>query len=80
MDDKKNRMTLMYFLEWRLAQLEQRKMMIPRYVERPEKFVGKKDFSLDDMPKIQIEIEETKVAIKAVKSFRKGQTKCVPNL
>lgn len=64
-------MELKKLLEDRLVQLQQRKMMIPRYVERPGKFLGKKDFSLDDLPIIQKEIEETKVAIKAIEKYRK---------
>jgi len=60
-------------LQARLTQLENRKFMIPKYVKRPGKFLGKKDFSLDDLPKIQLEIDETKAAIKAINEFRKGR-------
>lgn len=45
--------------------------MIPRYVERPGSFVGKKDFSLADLPKIQMQIKEATAALKAVNEFRK---------
>lgn len=66
-------MTLLQFLNDRLDQLENRKMMIPRYVERPGSFVGKKDFSLEDLPKIEQAINETKAAIKAVKEYNTQQ-------
>ena len=64
-------MTLTKFLEDRLAQLEHRKMMIPRYVNRPGNFLGKKDFSLEDLPKIEEEIEETKASLKAIADLKK---------
>lgn len=64
-------MTLTQFLQDRLTQLEHRKMMIPRYVNRAGNFLGKKDFSLDDLPKIEEEIEETKAAIKGVADWKK---------
>ncbi len=64
----------MSFLNDRLQQLENRKLMIPRYVERPGKFLGKKDFSLDDLPKIEDDIRETKALILALEKHRKGFT------
>lgn len=66
--------TLEKFLIARIEQLDHRKMMIPRYVERPHAFAGKKDFSLEDLPRIEIEIGEAKAALKAVREF-KNQTK-----
>lgn len=65
--------TLKSFLKSRLEQLEHRKIMIPRYVGRPGKFLGKKDFSLDDMPVIEYQIKETQAAIKAVEEFHKNK-------
>lgn len=70
-------MPLLKYLRDRLAQLEHRKMMIPRYIERPGNFLGKKDFSLDDIPAIQADIEETKMAIKAVELFKKFKGKVI---
>jgi len=64
-------MTLKSFLEKRIQQLEHRRMMIPRYVKRPEAFAGKKDHSLDDLPKIEADISETKAALKAVVEHQK---------
>lgn len=58
------------FLEDRLRQLQDRKLMIPRYVKRKTAFIGKKDFSLDDLPKIKYEIDETLAALEAVEDFR----------
>lgn len=76
--------TLTAFLFTRIEQLENRLMMIPRYLERPESFVGRKDFSLEDLPKIQLEIEEAKVALAAVQKFKKDGIRshgcqCKPN-
>lgn len=62
-------MPLDKFLHERIMQRDHRLMMIPRYVERPGNFVGKKDFTLADLPKIKYEIEEAKVALKAVQRF-----------
>jgi len=68
-------MNLRKFLQDRLAQLEHRKMMIPRYVERPQKFAGtKKDFTLDMLPQIEKEIAETRAAIKGIDEFSKVKT------
>lgn len=55
----------------RLEQLENRKHMIPIYVKKPGSFIGKKDFSLDDIPGIEKEIEETIAAINGIKLIRK---------
>jgi len=64
-------MTLRKFLQDMLAQLENRKMMIPRYVERPQKFAGrKKDFTLEMLPQIEADIEETKAAIKGIDQWK----------
>ncbi len=68
-------MELISFLRDRLSQLEHRKMMIPRYIEQPGDFLGKKDFSLNDLPLIQWEIAETKAAIKAIEEYRKQNKK-----
>lgn len=64
-------MPILKYLNDRLSQLEHRKMMIPRYVKRPGDFLGKKDFSLDDLPAIEQDINETKIAIKSVELYRK---------
>lgn len=64
-------MPLLEYLNSRLRQLEHRKMMIPRYVKKPGEFLGKKDFSLDDLPKIDKEIKEVQAAIRAVKNINK---------
>ena len=48
-------------------------MMIPRYVAKPLSFVGKKDFSLNDLPKIQEQIDETKAAIKGIELYKQGK-------
>lgn len=58
-------MTLKTILIKRLEQLDHRKMMIPRYVEN-EAWSGKNHYSLDMIPGIEKEIEETKAAIKGI--------------
>jgi hypothetical protein len=54
------------YLEDRISQLESRKIMIPRYLKRPGEFAGKKDFSLDDIPKIEEDIRLCKLALRAI--------------
>lgn len=70
---------MLKFLNDRLLQLGNRKMMIPRYVHKPGMFLGKKDFSLADIPKIEEEIKECEVAIKAIEAHRKGKTIVIGN-
>lgn len=66
--------SILPWLKSRLEQLENRQMMIPRYVERPGKFVGSKnDYSLDDLPHIKQQIGEVKAAIKAVEQWHKDE-------
>jgi hypothetical protein len=63
------------FLNNRISQLEDRKRMIPRYLKRSG-FVGsKRDFKMEHLPKIQEEIDETKVAIRAIEQWRKNKNK-----
>lgn len=61
---------LLPFLKSRLQQLEDRRMMIPRYVKRSGSFAGKKDFSLDMLPQIEKDIGETIIAIGAIEALR----------
>lgn len=65
--------SLTQILTDRLNQLEHRKMMIPRYVKNPLSFIGKKDFSLNDLPKLEEDIAETKAAIKGIEEWRKSK-------
>ena len=65
--------SLTQILTERLNQLENRKMMIPRYVAKPLSFIGKKDFSLNDLPKLEEDIAETKAAIKGIEDWRKSK-------
>lgn len=60
------------FLHDRLRQLENRKMMIPKYIKNPLSFIGKKDFSLNDLPRLEDEINETKAAIKGIELYKSG--------
>jgi hypothetical protein len=65
--------SLSAYLKERIQQLENRKMMIPRYVERPEAFLGKKDFSMNDLPKIEEDLKECRFALWAIISRAKGK-------
>jgi hypothetical protein len=67
----KNMQSLSAYLRERIQQLEHRKMMIPRYVEQPQAFLGKKDFSLDDLPKIEEDLKECRIALCAIESMKK---------
>lgn len=53
----------------RLEQLEHRKIMIPRYVRQPGKFLGKKDFCIEDLPQIEADIQECKAALKGIEQI-----------
>lgn len=64
--------SLLSFLEQRIEQLEHRKMMILRYLGDPNKFVGRKDFSLEDIPKLEELINEARFALDAVKAYKKA--------
>lgn len=66
-------MTLKTILTSRLEQLEHRKMMIPRYVENNKAWSGKNHYSLDMIPGIEKEIEETKAAIKGIGEWEKAE-------
>lgn len=65
--------SLTQILTDRLNQLENRKMMIPRYVKNPLSFIGKKDFSLNDMPKLEEQIQETKAAIRGIDEWKRSK-------
>lgn len=67
--------TLTKFLTDRKKQLEQRKRMIPLYLERPQDFLGKKIFSVEDIARIELEIKECEAAIKAVNEINKTPLK-----
>ncbi len=68
-------MTLKTELSNRLAQLENRKMMIPRYVKNNKAWSGKNHYTLDMIPKIQEQINETKAAIKGIKEWEEIKKK-----
>ncbi len=61
--------TLKKELEARLGQLEHRKMMIPRYCDNQWHWAGKNPYSLDMIPAIQKQIDETKAAIKGINEW-----------
>lgn len=66
-------MDLQLFLSQRLRQLQERAEMIPKYVDRPEMFLGKKHMNMDMLPKILREIEETEAAIKGIKNWKAAE-------
>jgi hypothetical protein len=62
-------MNLKKELENRLTQLENRKMMIPRYVKNNKAWSGKNHYTMDMIPEIQKQIDETKAAIKGINDW-----------
>jgi len=66
--------TLYQQLNKSLAVLEQRKMMIPRYINQPN-WLGKNHYSMDMIPKIQKQIDEIKAAIEGIEIWRKSKRK-----
>ncbi len=59
-------MSLKKELQNRLSQLEQRKFMLPRYCDNNYTFLGIKVYSLNMLPGIQKQIDETKAALKGI--------------
>lgn len=57
-----------------ILQLEQRKMMIPRYVKKPGSFLGRTDFSLNDLPVIDKQISEAKAALKGIEIWESNKS------
>jgi len=55
-----------------LMLLEQRKMMIPRYINQPG-WLGKNHYSMDMIPPIEKQIEELKAAIRGIEEWRKSK-------
>lgn len=70
-----NKISLKTIIENRLGHLQERKMMIPRYIARPEKFLGNKDFSMDMIPQIERDIEECQAALRGIDEWRKSKIK-----
>lgn len=62
---------LIKFLTDRKKQLEQRKIMIPKYLEHPHAFLGKNNFTVEDIARIELEIKECDAALKAIKRIKK---------
>lgn len=65
--------TLTNYLKERIQQLEDRKMMIPIYLDRPGRFLGNKEFSMSDIPKIEQDIKECEVALKSIAAYKNGK-------
>lgn len=63
------------FLEMRLSQLHCRMNMIPKYLKREGIISSRRDFKMDDLPKIQKEIDETTVAIRAIQKWKADKKK-----
>lgn len=66
-------MTTYEILTARLTQLTDRKMMIPRYLETPERWIGKKDYAANMLKGIEEEITETTAALEAIKKLRENK-------
>lgn len=57
-----------------LMVLEQRKMMIPRYINQSG-WLGKNHYSMDMIPPIEKQIEELKAAVRGIEEWRKLKRK-----
>ena len=66
--------TLYQQLNKSLAILEQRKMMIPKYINQPN-WLGHNHYSMDMIPKLEKQIDELKAAINGIKIWRKNKIK-----
>ncbi len=53
-----------------LALLENRKMMIPRYIKNNSAWLGKNPYSMDMIADIDKQIDELKAAIKGIEVYR----------
>lgn len=51
--------------------LEHRKLMIPRYCDQSYKWLGNNPYTLDMIPRLNKQIEETKAAIKGINRWKK---------
>jgi hypothetical protein len=67
--------TLYSTLSKALKHLENKKMMIPKYCDQSKNWLGKNHYSLDMIPEIQKQIDETKAAIKGIEEWRKEKRK-----
>lgn len=56
----------------RLLQLENRVMMIPRYVKNNKAWSGKNHYTMAMIPPLEKQIEETKAAIKGIDEWRQS--------
>jgi hypothetical protein len=70
--------TLRAELTNRLAQLENRVMMIPRYVENNKAWSGKNHYTMDMIPPLKNQIEETKAAIAGIDRWREIKRQMKP--
>jgi len=67
-----NILDLMYQRMW---QLQGRILEIRNYVKRDGKVISKKDFTLKDIPKIEDQIVEMHLGIKAIETYRAKKKK-----
>lgn len=58
-----------------VALLEHRVMMIPRYCDQSYHWNGHNHYTMDMIPPIQQQIEETKAAIAGIEQWRKSKRK-----
>lgn len=63
-------MEILELMYQRMWQLNGRIIEIKNYVERDGDVISKKDYSLNDIPKLKNQIEQMVVAIKAIENFR----------
>jgi hypothetical protein len=55
--------------------LENRRDMIPKYVNQPGNWTNGNPYSMDMIPKIQFQIDEMKAAIRGIEQWKKENLK-----
>lgn len=65
-------MTTYTILQDRIDQLNLRLQTIPVYLKNPDKWIGRYQYTMEDIPKIRAEVAETEVALQAIKFYRKN--------
>lgn len=63
------------FIEKRMRQSEFSAMMIPRYLETPNVFLGSKDYTLEQAEEFKKDAKKCKFVLELLKIHNKGQLK-----
>jgi hypothetical protein len=68
-------MDILQLMYQRMWQLQGRIIEIQNYVKREGKVISKRDFTLDDIPKLKNQVQEMSVGISAIEKFRRESKK-----